>query len=110
FPNPSAALLRRGLFLYVLGQQLHFAVWLRLFPDVERERAVPPAFRRAFERLRAELGGFTWPAVVLAVGGALAVFLGQGLGREAYFALTYFHLGLEAAVLCRVAARGGAAS
>lgn len=105
FPEPSAIALRRGLFLYVLGQQLHFAVWLRLIPDVERARPVPPPFLRAWAQLKSELGRLAAPVVVLGAVSVPLLLLGAGPAREAYFALTYFHLGLEAAVVAGQLAR-----
>jgi hypothetical protein len=103
--HPSGAGLRRALFLYVFGQQLHFVTWLRLVPELDRPSPVPYSFRRAVQALRRDLGGWAGPTLALAVLGAAGVLWGGGAGREAYFALTYFHLGLEAAALTRLLVR-----
>jgi hypothetical protein len=104
WPLASGVVLRRALVLYVFGQQLHFATWLRLMPEVDRPSPVPHSFSRALATLRADLGPWAVPALAVAGLGALGVLLGGGPAREGYFALTYFHLGLEAAALARLAA------
>ena len=95
----GAIVLRRALFLYAFGQALHFAIWLRLVPEVERAAKVPPSFRRALALLEADFGRWARPLVVACVVAAPLLLLGGGLARESYFALTYFHVGLEAAAL-----------
>jgi hypothetical protein len=95
---------RRLLFLYAFGQAIHFAVWLRLVPEVERPAPVPHTFRRALALLRADLGRWTTPVLVGCALAAPLILVGGGRAREAYFALTYFHIGLEAAVLVGMAA------
>jgi hypothetical protein len=91
--------LRRALFVYAFGQALHFAVWLRLVPEVERAAKVPHSFRRALALLEADFGRWARPLVVACVLAVPLLLLGGGAAREAYFALTYFHVGLEAAAL-----------
>lgn len=103
--NPTAIALRRALFLYAFGQALHFAVWLRLVPDVDRGSPVPHSFGRAWQLLRADLGRFAVPAIALCLASAPLILVGGGSAREAYFALTYFHVGLEAAGLARQLSR-----
>lgn len=100
--HPSAIALRRALFLYAFGQALHFAVWLRLVPDVDRAAPLPQTFARALSLLRADLGRLATPAIALSVAAAPLILVGGGAAREAYFALTYFHVGLEAAGLARL--------
>ncbi|MCU1277739.1 MAG: putative rane protein, partial [bacterium] len=97
----GAVLLRRALFLYAFGQALHFAIWLRLVPDVERAAKVPHSFRRALALFDAELGRWARPLLIACVVAAPLMLVGGGAAREAYFALTYFHVGLEAAALAR---------
>lgn len=105
FGQPSAVALRRALFLYAFGQSLHFAVWLRLLPELDRPTHVPHSFRRALALFERDCGRLARPALVVAVAAVPAIFCGGGTAREAYFALTYFHVGLEAAVLARALAR-----
>jgi hypothetical protein len=95
----SAVVLRRALFLYSFGQALHFAIWLRLVPDLERPCHVPHSFRRALALFEADYGRWARPLLVVCIVAAPLMLLGGGSAREAYFALTYFHVGLEAAAL-----------
>jgi hypothetical protein len=97
----GAVMLRRALFLYAFGQALHFAIWLRLVPEVERASKVPHSFRRALALFDAELGRWARPLLIACVVAAPLLLVGGGAAREAYFALTYFHVGLEAAALAR---------
>jgi len=96
----------RGLFLYAFGQSLHFAVWLRLMPEVDRPARVPKPLRRALAEFRMDFGRWAWPLLAVAAVSVVLLFAGGGPAREAYFALTYFHVGLEAAALARRAAVG----
>ena len=102
----SGAAFHRGLFLYAFGQSLHFAVWLRLVPDLDRPTRVPKPLRRALAELRTDFGWATGPLLAIAAGAVLLLFAGGGRAREAYFALTYFHVGLEAAALVRLGLPG----
>jgi hypothetical protein len=97
----SSALFHRALFLYAFGQSLHFATWLRLVPELDRRAATPKPLRRALAELRADFGRVTTPLLWLTAAGVVLVFVGGGAARNAYFALTYFHVGLEAAALAR---------
>jgi hypothetical protein len=103
--SPSAIVLRRALFLYAFGQALHFAVWLRLVPDVDRPSPVPHTFGRALALFDRDFGRWARPAIVLCVAAAPLILVGGGAAREAYFALTYFHVGLEAAGLAKQLSR-----
>ncbi|MDP1826050.1 MAG: hypothetical protein Q8L48_22485 [Archangium sp.] len=93
------AWLKRAVFIYALGQSLHYAVWLRLMPEVDRPTPNPKPFRAQLAALRADLGGWLWPAVLLAAIVLPAMLLGQGAARQLYFTLSFFHVGLEAAGL-----------
>jgi len=101
-PHPSATLFHRALFLYAFGQSLHFAAWLRLLPEVERRSPTPKTFRHALAELRADFGRLTTPLLALSAAAIVLLLLGGGRAREAYFALTYFHVGLEGAALARL--------
>jgi hypothetical protein len=104
----DGVLLRRALFLYAFGQALHFAVWLRLVPDLERPSKVPQTFRRALALFRADFGRWAHPLLIACAASVPLILWGGGTAREAYFALTYFHVGLEAAALARTLARSRA--
>ncbi len=105
-PHPTAAMFHRALFVYAFGQSLHFAAWLRLLPDVERRSPTPKTFRRALADFSADFGRFTTPLLGLTVGAILLLLVGGGRAREAYFALSYFHVGLEGAALARLVFAG----
>jgi hypothetical protein len=93
----SPMLLGRSLFLYAFSQSLHYMVWLRLMPELDRESPVPQSFRQALARLRRDFGRWTVPALVLCAIGGIAMLLGGRTARDAYFVVVYFHIGLEAA-------------
>ncbi len=91
--------LKRAVFIYALGQSLHYAVWLRLMPEVDRPTPNPKPFRVQLASLREDLGAWWWPALLLTVVTMLGMLLGQGAARQLYFTLSFFHVGLEAAGL-----------
>jgi len=99
--NASATALHRALFLYAFGQALHFVIWLRLVPELDRPSKTPQTFRRALAGFEADFGRAARPLLVACVVAAPLLLAGGGPAREAYFALTYFHVGLEAAALAR---------
>jgi hypothetical protein len=99
FDGASGVTLRRWLVLYAFGQALHFAIWLRLVPDIERDARVPHTFRHALRLFRADFGRWAQPVLIACVAAAPLLLVGGGRAREAYFALGYFHVGLEAAAL-----------
>ena len=75
----DGALLHRALFLYAFGQALHFAIWLRLVPDLElrvRDAAqLPPRARPLRSRLRPRRAAAPSPH-------CLAAALAHRLGRR----------------------------
>ena len=91
--------LKRAVFIYALGQSLHYAVWLRLMPEVDRSTPNPKPFAAQLASLRVDLGRWFWPALGVAAIAAPAMLLGQGTARQLYFTLSFFHVGLEAAGL-----------
>ena len=99
FPDASPAIQQRALFAYAFGQALHYSIWVRLVPDVDRPASVPQSFRVAWQRLRADLGRWAVPLAAACALAPAAILLGGSSGREAYFTLVYFHVGLEAAAL-----------
>lgn len=101
-PHPTAVLFHRALFLYAFGQSLHFAAWLRLLPDVERDSPTPKPFRRAVRDLQADFGRLTIPLLALTGVAIVLLLLEGGRARETYFALSYFHVGLEGAALAQL--------
>ena len=101
----SHSLLQRSLALYAFGQSLHYMVWLRLMPEIDRKTPTPSSFRRAFHSLKQDFGSWTLPILGLCVVSCTAMLFGGQPAREAYFALAYFHIGLEGAGLTRAVLR-----
>jgi hypothetical protein len=93
----SATMLARSLFFYAFGQSLHYMVWLRLVPEVDRSSPVPQSFSLALANLKRDFGRWTVPALALCVVGGIAMIVSGRAARDAYFVLVYFHIGLEAA-------------
>jgi hypothetical protein len=102
-PGASPLMLHRALFVYAFGQAMHYAIWVRLVPDVDRSAEVPQSFRKAVGLLRSDFGRWTWPVLSLCALAPVAFFLGGSWARETYFTAVYFHIGLEAAALVRLA-------
>lgn len=95
--SSTPILLARSLFLYAFSQSLHYMVWLRLMPELDRRSPVPQSFRQALAGLRRDFGRWTVPALVLCAIGGVAMLLGGRSARDVYFVLVFFHIGLEAA-------------
>ena len=97
FTAASGVVLRRALFLYSFGQALHFAIWPPWCPisrPQSRAAQLPPRAGALRGRLRTLGRARSWS---VASPPRRSCLLGGGVAREAYFALTYFHVGLEAA-------------
>jgi hypothetical protein len=105
FEWASRALLQRSLALYAFGQSLHYMVWLRLMPEIDRRAPTPSSFRQAFQLLKQDFGSWTIPLLGLCVVSCTAMLFGGQSAREAYFALAYFHIGLEGAGFTRAVIR-----
>ncbi len=95
-PGLSPDLGVRLVLLFCFAQAIHYAVWLQLLPDEDRQRVTPPTFRTSVRDLRRDLGtiGLTI-AVVLCAG--LAVWAVWDLMRAShgYFRMARFHGHLE---------------
>lgn len=101
-PSNDSAWISRGLFLYAFGQSLHYAVWLRLMPEVDRSAPVPWSFRKAFGELKLDLRHWTWLAIGLCAIATMAMLVVGVRARDVYFVLVYFHIALEAAAFARL--------
>jgi hypothetical protein len=71
-------------------------------PDVERASPTPKPFRRALRDLTADFGRLTIPLLALTAVAIVLLLVAGGRARETYFALSYFHVGLEGAALAQL--------
>ncbi len=100
-PGFSEADAARVVALFCFAQAVHYAIWLRVVPDDDRDRPTPRTFGQTLRALRREIGR---PVLVAAAVAALvfaiwAVFdLAQS--RASYLRLGMFHVTLE---LCAAA-------
>lgn len=101
FAEARPEVAHRMLVLYAFGQSVHYAVWVRLVPELDRPSPVPWSFRRGLEALRRDAGPWAVPALVACAAGTVWLLRGGAPARETYFALVYFHMGLEAAGFTR---------
>lgn len=95
-PGVSVDLGLRLVLLFCFTQAIHYAVWLHLLPDDDRERRTPPTFRRSLLDLVRDLG---WPVVAIAGGLSLVFALWAAFdlmeAGHGYFRLARFHGHLE---------------
>lgn len=75
-------------------------------PELDRRAPAPKPWRRALADLRVDFGRLTPALLWLTAAAVVLIFVGGGAARNAYFALTYFHVGLEAAALARAGLAG----
>lgn len=82
--------------VFLFAQSFHYALWLRLVPDAERERRAPRGFRSSLRAARADLGGATLVVATCVVLGLLGWALSDALGaRNNYLFFASFHGHLE---------------
>lgn len=90
----------RLVLLFAFTQSIHYAVWLRLMPEEDRQRPTPRTFRASAQALQGDFGTFPLLVVaVLCVGFLGASFLDLTRAREGYFGLALFHGYLELAAV-----------
>ncbi|MBL8957157.1 MAG: hypothetical protein JNK82_40665 [Myxococcaceae bacterium] len=97
-PNLEATLTARLLVCFAFAQSVHYAVWLRLVPDDDRERPAPRTFRASFDALLHDFGSPALAVCLLLLAG-LAVWSAFDLWSASlgYFRLALFHGHLELA-------------
>ncbi|MCU0673201.1 MAG: hypothetical protein MUE69_10460 [Myxococcota bacterium] len=106
-PCWSETLAVRMVVLFAFAQSIHYAVWLRLVPDDDRERATPRTFRASFRALRDDLGRVVLAVGALAAMGVLAwALVDLGEARTGYLRAAIFHGHLELVALALVATEG----
>lgn len=100
-PYLSDELGTRVVLLFAFAQAVHYGVWLRLLPDVARERETPRSFAASLTALRQQIGPTLLGLTLLTfVGLLLFALIDLGGARERYFRIAMFHGHLE---LCALA-------
>jgi hypothetical protein len=106
-PDWSEPLALRMVVLFAFAQSIHYAVWLRLVPDDDRERPTPRTFRASFRALRDDLGPIVLAVAALASLGVIAwALVDLGEARAGYLRAAIFHGHLELVALALVATEG----
>lgn len=95
-PGLAPELGLRLVLLFCFAQSIHYALWLHLIPDEDRERTTASTFRAGLAGLRRDLGD---AGVVIAAAIALGVAVWAIVDLEAanigYFRMALFHGHLE---------------
>lgn len=100
-PYLSPDLGTRVVLLFAFAQAVHYTVWLRLIPDVARERPTPRSFRASAAALQRDLGGpLLLLTGLLALGLLAYALVDLAAARDRYFRIALFHGHLE---LCALA-------
>lgn len=97
--------------VFVFAQGVHYVAWLRLVPELGRERPGVRSFASSARSLWRDLGGWVFAAAGIATI-VLAVFaLRRSLAdaRDLYLSMAAFHAPLELAALALVAVEGRSA-
>lgn len=101
-PAGHPELAARAAMFFGFSQGVHYAIWLRLIPEVERPIEGAYSFRQSLRKLRADV-----PLLVLGLfAGLFVLFAAWGAhtplpARDAYLTLATFHGYLELALLAR---------
>jgi hypothetical protein len=86
----------RAIQLYVFGQAVHYAVWLRLVPAEDRARDTPRSYAQSLQALRGDLPGWILvPTVLSMVGLFLWALQDPAEARWNYLRLAFWHGYLE---------------
>lgn len=86
----------RLVLLFCFSQSVHYALWLHLLPDEDRDRATPLTFRATVEGLRLDLGDAGLAvAALLSVGITAWALFDLVEANEGYFRMAQFHAHLE---------------
>ncbi len=86
----------RLVLLFCFSQSVHYALWLHLLPDEDRDRATPLTFRATVEGLRVDLGDAGLAvAALLSVGITAWAVFDLVEANEGYFRMAQFHAHLE---------------
>ena len=95
-PGVAPELGLRLVLLFCFGQTIHYAIWLQLLPDEDRDRATPTSFRASHQALRRDLGDLGLAvAALLALGLAVWAVFDLLHASHGYFRVARFHGHLE---------------
>jgi hypothetical protein len=87
---------------FAFAQAVHYAVWLRLIPEDDRDRPAPRSFRASWAALRVDFPLWTLAVfAVIAIGLAVWGLFDVHASRGAYLALASFHGYLELGIVAR---------
>jgi hypothetical protein len=99
-PPGASTFAVRLVLLFAFTQAFHYAVWLRLVPELKRRRRAPRSFAASYNALSREFGSWFMICVLL---GMVALALGAVFAlreaREAYLGFALFHGYLELAFI-----------
>ncbi|MEC7525873.1 MAG: hypothetical protein VYE22_38685 [Myxococcota bacterium] len=97
-PGVSGMMAVRLVLLFCFAQSVHYAVWVRLVPEEDRQRETPRTFAASLRALRADFGG---PALALCFAAALGLGVWAAwdvfAARTGYLRAVLFHGHLELA-------------
>ena len=97
-PGVEGMLAVRLVLLFTFAQSVHYAVWVRLVPEEDRQRETPRTFAATFRALRVDFGPWLLgAAVVLTLGVAVWAALDVFQARNGYLRAVLFHGHLEVA-------------
>jgi len=106
-PGVPGMLGARLVLLFAFAQSVHYAVWVRLVPEEDRQRDTPRTFAASLRSLRADFGPWLLGAALLvcfgvAIWAAVDVFE----ARNGYLRAVLFHGHLEVAALALLIVEG----
>lgn len=108
-PALAPALAVRVVLFYAFAQSVHYAVWVRLIPEDDRDRPAPRSFASSLRALRGDLGGaLVVASVTLAFALASWAVVDLLAARNGYLRAAQFHGHLELAAVAFLWVRGGA--
>lgn len=106
-PGATVELASAWIVSFAFLQSVHYALWLRVVPDEDRERATPRTFRASLATLDRELGRwFVRLAAIAAIGLALWAAFDLFAARMGYLRFARFHAVLELCALARLMVEG----
>ena len=95
-PGLSPDLGLRLVLLFCLMQSVHYALWLHMLPDEDRERSTAMTFRASYRQLERDIGSVgVWVAMLLGAGIIVWAVLDLSAAGRGYFRMARFHGHLE---------------